>query len=86
MEDLLSQIKDLQVRVRSLEDSIVVKRKPWTVEEVNSLVKLAQTMTLTKDKMRTRETIFLRLIQAHQQSYARTERAITMRLEKDYFK
>lgn len=78
--------KDLKVRILKLEQSVTVKAKKWELDEDRYLIHLASNISLTKDMLRTRETIFLKLVQAHQQAHERTERAITMRLNLKYFK
>lgn len=84
-QTLEEMIKDLQQRVYRLEKSIVVKKEKWTTEEDNFLIHLATNNGLTQDMMRRRDTLFIRIVQAHQVKHARTERAITMRLQAKYF-
>ncbi len=85
IKTLQLQVTELQFQVKELEDSAPTKNKKWTAAEVNYLVTLARNINLTQDQMRTRTTLFMRLVQAHQSEYPRTERAISMRLDKEYF-
>ena len=85
IEELKVSNNDLKVRVLKLEKSVVVKAKKWEDKEDRFLFSLATNVALTKDGMRTRETKFLRMLQAFQEHYERTERAVTMRLDSKYF-
>ena len=85
LADALLAIKDLQIRILKIENSVTIKNKTWAPEEDKFLVHLAQTINLTKDEVRNRTTKYLQLVMAFQQTHERTERAITMRLNAKYF-
>ena len=64
LADALLAIKDLQIRILKIENSVTIKNKTWGVDEDRFLVHLAGNINLTRDEIRNRTTKFLHLVMA----------------------